>query len=491
MSSASSPVVFEDVQGLVRFAHAQLTRALYLLVRVKDAQLARQWCAGAPVTSAEKTQPPPENALQLAFTAPGLKALGLSDSILAGFSEEFLSGMAGNANRSRRLGDIGASDPAAWTWGRGTQLPHMAAMLFSRDDLEGWRRTVETATWNSAFETIARLSTTDLGGVEPFGFTDGVSQPEIDWMRERSDVNEQAEYAKVLALGEFLLGYPNEYGQYTDRPLVDPAADPANELLPAEDQPALRDFARNGTYLVLRQLEQDVRGFWAFLDRSAQSDPAVREELGAALVGRRRDGRPLLDATGLNDFTYEGDPDGNLCPLGAHIRRANPRTADFPVRPTGLLGRLAMRLGIPTPGFRRDLVAPSRLHRILRRGREYGEPLSSENALQSAPPEEGPRGLHFVCLNANIRRQFEFVQDAWLMSTKFNGLTGEGDPLLGNRLSIAGGPPSDGYSIARAGRPARKLEGLPQFVTVRGGSYFFMPGIRALRYLARGGRDRS
>ena len=100
-------------------------------------------------------------------------------------------------------------------------------------------------------------------------------------------------------------------------------------------------------------------------------------------------------------------------------------------------------------------------------------------------------GLQFACLNANIRRQLEFVQDAWLMNTKFNGLTGESDPLIGNRVSVGDCAHTDAFSIARAGKPARRLEGLPQFVTVRGGAYFFMPGIRALRYLARGGRDKS
>ncbi len=85
---------------------------------------------------------------------------------------------------------------------------------------------------------------------------------------------------------------------------------------------------------------------------------------------------------------------------------------------------------------------------------------------------------------ANIKRQFEFVQSAWVMGSKFAGLTGERDPLLGHRVPDLGGSPTDGFSIPQADGPDRRLSGLPQFVTVRGGAYFFLPGKRALRYLA-------
>ena len=93
-------------------------------------------------------------------------------------------------------------------------------------------------------------------------------------------------------------------------------------------------------------------------------------------------------------------------------------------------------------------------------------------------------GIYFICLVANIKRQFEFVQSAWLIGSKFAGLTGESDPLLGHRLPDPGDSPTDGFSIPQADGPDRRLTGLPQFVTVQGGAYFFLPGIRALRYLA-------
>ncbi len=140
-------------------------------------------------------------------------------------------------------------------------------------------------------------------------------------------------------------------------------------------------------------------------------------------------------------------------------------------------------LGFGIPGPRSDLVAAVRFHRILRCGREYGSFLTQEDALRPAATEED-RGLRFICLNANITRQFEFVQNAWLARTKFDGLTGESDPLLGNREPIPGCPATDTYSIPQPGSVAKRLTRLPQFVTVRGGAYFFLPGIRALRYLS-------
>jgi hypothetical protein len=69
-------------------------------------------------------------------------------------------------------------------------------------------------------------------------------------------------------------------------------------------------------------------------------------------------------------------------------------------------------------------------------------------------------------------------------NAKFDGLADESDPLTGNREPLRGGGRTDRFSLPRADGPPRRLEGLPRFVTVRGGAYFFLPGIRALRYIA-------
>ena len=274
------------------------------------------------------------------------------------------------------------------------------------------------------------------------------------------------------------------------------AADSTTVALPeAEDAPGMRDFGRNGTYLVLRQLRQDVRGFWQFVDQQSNGDPQAREHLAWAMVGRMRNGDPLEEpsqqaiegvkaATPSNQFTYDSDVTGTRCPFGAHIRRANPRNADFPPGTGGLISQLVHNLGFNRMGVRGDILSSTRFHRVLRRGREYGPGLSPEQALQPSYPDQEEHGIHFVCLNANISRQFEFVQGAWIMSGKFNGMSGESDPLLGNRQPVPGCPVTDDFLLPQESGPARRVEGLPQFVTVRGGAYFFLPGIRALKFLS-------
>jgi deferrochelatase/peroxidase EfeB len=152
------------------------------------------------------------------------------------------------------------------------------------------------------------------------------------------------------------------------------------------------------------------------------------------------------------------------------------------------LAQLSQKLGVPPAGFHQDLIASTRFHRLLRRGREYGTRLAPVDAVNPAPAGEEPRGLYFGCLGANIARQFEFVQSAWLMSTKFNGLSEESDPLLGNRLAVGDCPYTGNFSMPADTGLRRVITGMPQFVTVRGGAYFFMPGLGALRYISRGGR---
>ncbi len=172
--------------------------------------------------------------------------------------------------------------------------------------------------------------------------------------------------------------------------------------------------------------------------------------------------------------------------MGAHIRRANPRNADLPDGTRGLILRLLRTLGFCRDSIRTDAIASVRFHHLLRRGRKYGSNLTPEQAIKREQPDGEERGLYFICLNANIGRQFEFVQNAWIMGTKFNGLTEESDPLLGNRTSIGGGSVANTFSLPQPDGVRRRLTGMPQFVTVRGGAYFFLPSIRAMRYLATG-----
>jgi deferrochelatase/peroxidase EfeB len=490
-----SEVDYADVQGLVRFGYGAMTSASYALVHVKNADAVKAWLRSAPVTTAVAQKPPPKTALNIAFTAPGLRALGIPESIVGDFSHEFREGL-GQESRARQLGDVGKNAPANWTWGGYGREPHALVMFFAEpDQFDSSIRTAKDQNWIEAFEEITSLGTSNLDGDEPFGFADGISQPEIDWEQQLERPYTQLGYTNVVALGEFLLGYGNEYGKITDRPLLEPDAATAG-LLNAEDAPAKKDLARNGTYLVMRQLEQDVRGLWRFVYEQAGGNFAEAEQLGAKMVGRTRAGNPLVPIQAepipgtdphtvkQNQFTYESDPLGSRCPFGAHVRRTNPRNSDFPGQRVSTLRKLIIMLGFGPKGFYDDLTSSVRFHRVLRRGREYGSELLPENALKPAPPNESPRGLHFICLNANISRQFEFLQNAWVANTKFSGVTGESDPLLGNRESIPGCPVTGNFTMPGDATLRRRISGLPQFVTVRGGGYFFLPSLRALRYLA-------
>ena len=489
---------YADVQGLVGFGYKKMTKASYALLRVKNPATARAWLRAAPVTSAVEVQPPPTTALQVGLTAPGFAALGVPESVISQFSHEFRAGMA-QESRSRQLGDVEANAPEHWTWGSPDRVPHLVVMFFGEPGpFESFVQTSEGPSWNDAFDLLTWLDTSDFGGVEAFGFTDGISQPEIDWNQKLRLPYNQFDYSNIVALGEFLLGYRNEYGKYTDRPLLD--ADATTAKLPAaEDVPGKKDLGRNGTYLVFRQLQQDVRLFWQFALQQSDGDDAKAEKLASAMVGRTRSGDPLetiqeQPIPGIetkpgqkeqNRFTFERDPTGSRCPFGAHIRRANPRNTDFPNRPHDELTKLITMAGFGPQGFRDDLSSSVRFHRIVRRGREYGTRLTPEEALAPAGGADPESGLHFICLNANICRQFEFLQNAWLNSPKFSGLTNESDPLLGNRVPLPGCPVTSDFTLQNSGGLRRRISGMPQFIKVRGGAYFFLPGIKALRYFGQ------
>lgn len=486
-----------DTQALLKTGFDSLW-CNYLLLRIADGAKARAWLRtlASHVTRFDQVGGGQklDRALQVAFTAAGLGKLDLAPAVLEQFSPEFAVGLADDPSRSRRLGDVGQNDPARWQWGHGDAEPHVMLMLFdASDQIKARAEGLRDQALASGFSGCIILDSGDMGDREPFGFFDGASQPTIDWTGQRGTPGSEfdMDFHNLIATGEFLLGYPNEYGLYTDRPLLPPQQ--AAALPTAEDEPALRDLGRNGTYLVFRQLHQDVRGFWRWVQREGGADgPALA--LAEAMVGRHIDGAPFAalgrqDIPGVvnkpnyprNDFTFARDRAGVACPIGAHIRRANPRTGDYPTGRTGLVKRLLAMFGL-SGSAEDDRIASTRFHRILRRGREYGKDLDRREALKPDAPDP-QSGLHFICLNANPARQFEFVQGAWMASAKFAGMSDEQDPLLGNRVPFPGTQPTDRFTRPTADGPCLVSSGLPQFVTVVGGAYFFLPGIRALDWL--------
>ncbi|HEX2228527.1 MAG TPA: peroxidase [Candidatus Binatia bacterium] len=496
-----TPVDYPDVQGILRFGYGHLPEACFLLLEIDNPGATRRWLKDVKVTTAEELPEPPITALQIALTREGFEALELPKALIAQFSNEFVSGMAGEESRSRRLGDLGVNAPESWSWGSPGKVPHVLLMLYARDGaLDIFRESIASSLPAAGLRQVTCLACSFLDGKEPFGFVDGINQPKLDWdRRQEADTFDQPFYSNEAALGEFVLGYPNEYGKYTDHPLLAAQDDPWAELWRAEDQPTMRDFGRNGSYLVLRHLHQRVHTFWSFLDRQADGDPAQRKLLAEAMVGRRMHGEALAPLSrepipgvgpkphdiAYNQFTYDSDFFGERCPVGAHIRRANPRNADLPGQPAGFLARLGRILGFKSAHIAEDLVAATRFHRILRRGRKYGSTMEAEQAINNSQADNEERGIYFIGLVANISRQFEFVQNAWMISAKFAGFAAESDPLLGHRAPVPGCPASDGFSIPQTEGLSRRITGLPQFVTTRGGAYFFLPSIRALRYISR------
>jgi deferrochelatase/peroxidase EfeB len=528
-----------DVQAIAKTGFASLTAASYMLLRVGDSGAARRWLRDlAPARIAKpadvkKTLEIEEKSnvdtYQIAFTAAGLCKLGVNESIMQRFSPEFVEGMAGDENRSLRLGDIGENAPEKWLWGVGDKEPHILLILLAKDDaqLGALVDKMLARAESSGLSKIDILPTSDMHGLEPFGFKDGGSQPSFDWDRPRTPgTKADRDYTNLLALGELLLGYRNEYGLMTERPLLAPDEKNA-AILQRDGHPSdLGDLGLNGTYLVYRQLDQNVLCFWRWIVREAERVGVTMEELAESMVGRRLNGTPLADLTlgrpipgvdaddaDINGFLYDTDPEGLSCPLGAHIRRANPRTGDAPGGTQGPLDNLLITLGLtfrrdraPTSStlpwprnttvwpFARsedDTVASARFHRIVRRGREYGAKVDPCEALDPATPDP-KAGIHFICLNANIARQFEFIQSAWIASAKFAALSGEQDPLLGNRKPFPTAPfagpqgpqRTDGFSRPAAPPNCRHSSALPQFVTVRGGAYFFLPSLTALKWIA-------
>lgn len=473
-------------------------------------------------------KPPEDFVCNLAFSAQGLRLLGLADELNLegpgadqGFAPAFALGMS-HPSRKRLL-----EDPVALDWSEDDA--HVALLLYAKDDAAAARfqQTIDAAlkagltdpvtintgldsfdldAFRQAWErgdaalsapadtkavTPARATADGELTAEPFGFVDGVSQPLVRGFPGR---NGAPNPVHAVEPGEFILGYTDNRGFYPPSPLVARKMDDLGMrpdlILPAPppDQPSLypdfsrraaiaRDFGRNGSYLVIRQLAQDVEAFRKQLDEQAQvvcRQPDVinphngnlhrtREWLAAKMLGRWRDGSSLVDhpfhpafrngsaAIARNDFLYrDADPQGLRCPFGSHVRRSFPRDSLAQTDPVEL--------------------SVSNRHRLLRRGRPY---LGDDG--------KTAQGTLFMCFNADLERQFEFVQQTWVGSPVFHGLEREADPFTMHH----GDAPADRQRFTIPGRNA-SLELCPvkRHVTVRGGGYFFMPGRHALWFLA-------
>ncbi len=477
----SQTVEWNDVQGLVLRGFGKHAFSAALLLRISDPVAARTWLAAAcsRITTSDRAMDSSQECVfNIAFTASGLQGLEFQQEWLNSFPTAFLDGMS-SESRSRILGDRGNSAPNHWSWGGADNGIDLIALLFAKDEETCDQEVAsELARMLHAFLLVstikARLWDDEK---EHFGFHDGISQPVIEGSPPSHHKNASAEvdglYSphNVIKAGEFLLGYRNEYGVLPDSLNLPPDADPTNLLPPVTmpDGSVAPDLGRNGSYLVVRQIDQHVAEFWTDIDQHALAGQNSviaysREKLAAKLIGRWISGAPMATSPvhddpkrfEQNEFLYQGiDPDGFRCPFGAHVRRANPRDTlgDDP----------------------QEALKLAKRHRLIRRGRSYGPRIANNLDLS----DKRQRGLLFIAVNANIERQFEFVQQTWINGTSFSGLYNESDPVFG----IPDGK-KDGTMTIPLQPVRRKLHDLGGYVTVRGGAYFFLPSIRALRYLA-------
>ena len=433
----------EDIQHYL-LARPKAAIAQYNFITFQNAEGARKWIAALiPTIGNAKTVMAESDRdmrwVSVAFTFNGLRAIGVDEASLATFSDPFKQGMAA---RAQMLGDIGANHPDHWEDNIASPDLHATVILFARDKKELERSIQTHQEYLDQNPGVSILSTLLLEAVAPleyvhehFGYRDRMTTPAIEGMGIEPTPGSEA----PSKAGEFILGYPDETG-----------------VMPIQPQPEI--LSKNGSYLAYRKMQEHVGAFRDFLKANGKTEEE-QELVAAKMMGRwRKTGAPLVlsphkddselawDEKRNNNFDYEKmDPHGYACPVGSHIRRMNVRDN----RVSQIMNR---RL-------------------IIRRGGTYGPHLPDD-----APEDGANRGIAVFGGCADIARQFEFLISVWVNDPEFQELN-EKDPFIGAH---------DGtFDFAIPNRPIKKkLKGIPAFTTVKGGAYFFLPGIKALQYLA-------
>jgi deferrochelatase/peroxidase EfeB len=432
----------DDIQHYL-LTRPNATIAQYNFMTFRNAESGRKWVAALldTIGTAKSVMESKETDMRwvtLAFTFNGLRELGVDEESLSTFPDPFKQGMAA---RSQMLGDIGENHPDHWEDNIASPNLHAAVILFARDREERDRCIKKHQEYLDQNPGVEILSTLLLEAVPPldyvhehFGYRDRITTPVIEGM----GVEPTPGSHPASKPGEFFLGYPDETG--LTKPLPKP------EIL-----------SKNGSYLAYRKMREYVGAFRDFLKVNGKTSEE-QELIAAKMMGRwRKTGAPLVlcpdkddhalgwDEKRNNNFDYEKmDPHGYACPMGSHIRRMN-------VRDTRVSQIMNRRL-------------------IIRRGGTYGPYLPED-----APDDGANRGIAVFAGCADLSRQFEFLISVWANDPEFLELN-ERDAFAGNL---------DGTTnMVIPQRPIKKvLKGLPAFTNVRGGAYFFLPGMKALRWL--------
>jgi deferrochelatase/peroxidase EfeB len=424
--------------------------AAFFLLRVENGPVARRTLGRLSITPATLWDKKPDFCVNIGLTVDGLTALGLSAASIGSFPQEFVSGAF---RRCAEVGDIGSCSADTWDYGLGKPGLHALLLLFAQSDQIRDAQTAllrQTLLADGGWSEIAVLPGDVLpGSTAHFGYRDGFSQPTIDC----GVGNPFPDTQPVAPPGEFLLGYPSQFDQLT-------------YAVPVPDE-----LGRNGSFMVLRILEQDCAAFDMLLAQSRERYGIDGELLAAKIVGRWRNGTPLtlspdsdsppqsLALSELNRYDYAptdanpgsyDDRRGYRCPIGSHMRRANPRAAT-------IAGNGGSR------------------HRIIRRGVPFGPPYDPSH------PNDGiKRGLLGLFIGVSIKDQFEFLMSEWINGSAFAPhIDGTTDPILGN--SSEG---ENKFVIPRENAAPIVISDFPRLVTTRGSAYTFLPSITGLRFIA-------
>jgi cytochrome P450/deferrochelatase/peroxidase EfeB len=479
-----SVVDLADVQGNILAGYRTVCARHYSL-RLHDGPAARALLAqlvdgdgkNLPrITTAESWTVKPHSMLNLGISAQGLQALGLPVDQLTAFSDAFLLG-AGDVDRATANGDTGTSSPEFWEIGGARTEVHLMLSLFAGSHASMTEFEERHSQLLAAFEAhqleLVHLHEAQAmpNGKVHFGYEDGIAQPRLAGVyTAKAGTHPDSDLQPLASVGEFLLGadYNSVYGGKS------------LGQLPA-------DLCQNGTFAAVRVLDQDVAAFESTLDKTANAEWVDREWVAAKLMGRWRDGRPLLPPpqsppstvspassgcpfghgakseakestpSGKNAFDYApslaypdlpNDSDGIQCPVGSHVRRMNPRSSLVAGQPYS--------------------------RRLIRRGMPYGPAWSKSNP-------DARRGLFGLFICGDLERQFEFLMQQWANSDfAASGIKGTQDPIIGAQTL------SGTFNIPMPTGQADIRVDTPRWITTRGSLYLLMPGINALRWLAKG-----
>ena len=409
--------------------------------------------------------PPPNPRYGIGFTLSGLQALGRDPEGDALF-KPLADGMA-----SRAVDVLHDADPATWQISDAAGVADGVLIVTGKAaaDVDGALDTLTRNAAGAGFQIVKTLrgnTRPDAAeGKEHFGFQDGVSQPAMRGCVDAAHTipltangpNAPADQGlagqDLLWPGEFVLGYSTQVGTTSKDEKGPP--------------PALsQDWMRNGAFLVVRRLVQFVPEMHAGVAAATPADGSS-PLLEAQLVGRWPSGAPILlspaaddpalgeDKNRNNNFEFDGDREGLICPWAAHIRKAYPRN-DTPGDLTGADEKAA--------------EARTQTHRMMRRGIQFGPEVSPEEQANRATTQD--RGLLFKCYVSDIERQFEFVQRSWCNEPDFAQPGSGHDPIIGQ---VAGGGDRD---WSGAGAPGTKPSfSFAPWVKMTGGGYFFAPSL--------------